>query len=108
MIVPQSFEKEDFIQIKKAKYIVVCIWPLSFNIMFYNEVCIKNFMDTIIYTFLNLIICYLVVKTLATIKPLCYVSTGITYDKSCNSCNWIYTYKKLKNKLIIKTKIRSK
>ena len=47
-------------------------------------------------TLLILFICYLVLKTLSTIKPLCFFATGITYDKACRSCNWIYTYNCLK------------
>ena len=37
-------------------------------------------------------------KTVATIKPLCYLLTGISYKTACETCNWIYTYNKIKKK----------
>ena len=43
-----------------------------------------------------LAVCYLVAKTLASIRPLCYAFTGLRYDAACGSCNWIYTVRKRK------------
>ena len=42
---------------------------------------------------------YLLSKTIATIKPLCFLLTGMSYPSACKSCNWIYTYRILKAKL---------
>ena len=41
---------------------------------------------------------YLTVKTLATVRPLCFVCTGLRYDEACQSCNWIYTVRTLRRK----------
>lgn len=54
-------------------------------------------------TALNFVICMLVLKTVATIKPICYLATGMSYQAACSSCNWVYTYKWIKN-CFIKTK----
>lgn len=52
----------------------------------------------ILATVLVIAVSYLAVKTLATIRPLCYICTGLTYDEACKSCNWIYTVRTLRRK----------
>lgn len=52
----------------------------------------------ILATVLVILLSYLAVKTLATIRPLCYAFTGLTYDEACKSCNWVYTAHKLARK----------
>ncbi len=42
------------------------------------------------------VLCYLVLKTVATVKPLCFIFTGMSYKSACESCNWIFTAKKIK------------
>lgn len=44
-----------------------------------------------------LILAYLLTKTAATIKPICFLFTGLSYEEACSSCNWIYTFKKQKD-----------
>lgn len=44
-----------------------------------------------------LVVCYFTVKTAATIKPLCYLLTGMTYQDACRTCNWVYTFRNIKN-----------
>lgn len=41
-----------------------------------------------------LVLAYLIVKTLATIKPLCFLFTGLSYKEACRTCNWVYTFQK--------------
>ena len=41
--------------------------------------------------------CFLVMKTVATIKPLCYLATGKSYAEACEGFNWIYTFRALRN-----------
>ena len=41
-----------------------------------------------------LILAYLLTKTAATIKPICFLFTGLSYTEACRSCNWIHTFKK--------------
>lgn len=56
----------------------------------------STFLQTVAVTFLNLTVCLIVLKTVATIRPLCYITTGMPYSSACNTCNWVYTYRKLK------------
>ena len=50
-----------------------------------------GFLGTLYVTLLNLDICFFVMKTVTTIKPLCYLSSGMSYADACKSCNWVYT-----------------
>ena len=45
----------------------------------------------------TLVIAYLLTKTLATIKPLCFLCVGLPYAQACRTCNWVYTFRNLKN-----------
>ena len=63
------------------------------NMMYAVGFTVNSFFDTIWITFLNLIICLLTMKTVATIKPICYIATGMSYKAACNSCNWVFTYR---------------
>ena len=40
----------------------------------------------------------LITKTLASIRPLCYVFTGMKYDEACRTCNWQYTANRLRKR----------
>ena len=57
-----------------------------------------NFFGVLGATGLNLLICYLTLKTVATVRPICYLATGMTYEKACASCNWIWTARQLREK----------
>lgn len=81
--------------------------PLSLSIymmhglslaMLEAEVAIVTFWDTLWATALNFLLCFVTMKTVATIKPICYLATGMTYDTACSTCNWVYTYRKRKKK----------
>lgn len=54
--------------------------------------------EVVIKTVVILVVCYFIIKSMASIKPLCFLATGMSYDKACRSCNWIYTYNKVKNR----------
>ena len=41
-----------------------------------------------------LVSAYLIVKTAATVKPLCFLFTGLSYKEACATCNWVYTFRK--------------
>ena len=43
-----------------------------------------------------LVLAFLLTKTAATIKPICYLFTGLSYEEACKTCNWVYTFKKHK------------
>lgn len=88
---------------------VVPIIPLAFSIylmhnillsmmitLFPGAFTIKTLTDTILVTVINFVICFIVMKTVSTIKPICFLATGMSYKTACESCNWVFTYKKLK------------
>ena len=54
-------------------------------------------------TALNLLICYLTLKTVATVRPICYLATGMTYEKACESCNWVWTARRLQERRRMKS-----
>ena len=58
----------------------------------------STFFNTLGIALLVFVVCFVVMKTVATIKPLCYLATGMTYADACRSCNWVYTYHKLKSR----------
>ena len=43
-----------------------------------------------------LILAYLLTKTLATVKPICFLFTGLSYKEACRTCNWVCTFRKNK------------
>jgi surface polysaccharide O-acyltransferase-like enzyme len=43
-----------------------------------------------------LIVCYLAAKTLASIRLLCFLFTGLRFEKASESCNWIYSFRRLR------------
>ena len=49
-------------------------------------------------TVANFLLCWLIAKTLASIRPLCYVLTGMSFDRACKSCNWQWTARRLRAK----------
>ena len=104
------FFKQNFNRESKF-YKNVPIIPLALSIYFMHNILlsimvfimpflfpITTFFGTVFITLLNLLICFIVMKTVATIKPICYLATGISYKSACASCNWIYTYNKIKSK----------
>lgn len=52
--------------------------------------------DVVRVTLVNFVICFFTMKTVATIPVVCYIATGVPFKEACNSCNWIYTFKKIK------------
>ena len=58
---------------------------------------VRTLWDTLFVTALNFLICFLTMKTVATIKPICYLATGMTYQDASKTCNWVYTFRKIRN-----------
>ena len=110
LLFKQNFNKPS--RILKAVPIV----PLTMSIYFSHLVFIylayrlgitnTGFKTTILMVLCVFIISYLFSKTAATIKPLCFLITGLRYKEACETCNWIYTYINIK-KLISGRKNRS-
>lgn len=79
--------------------------PLSLGIYFMHNIFLSmmqgirntiTFPDTVLFTVINIAGCVLVLKTVATIRPLCYLATGMTFQQACESCNWIYTIRRIR------------
>ena len=100
---------------KNTKFFrVVPVIPLSLSIYLMHNILLSmmgckihivTFWDTLWVTALNFIICFVVMKTVATIKPICYIATGMPYKTACETCNWVYTYRLISN--FIKNKKKS-
>ncbi len=58
-----------------------------------------TFADTLWMTAVNLVVCFLTMKTVATVKPLCFLLTGMRFDTACKTCNWVFTFRRLKSAL---------
>lgn len=61
-----------------------------------HGVSVRSFGSTVGVTLLAFAACFVVTKTVATIRPLCYLATGKTYAEACRSCNWVYTFRRLR------------
>ncbi|MBR3593229.1 MAG: acyltransferase [Clostridia bacterium] len=72
------------------------------SIMFTYGFSVNTFLDTVFITALNLFICLIVMKTVATIKPLCFIATGMSYKTACETCNWVWTFRKFFKKKEVK------
>lgn len=59
---------------------------------------VSSFFDTVCVTLLTFALCFAATKTAATVKPLCYPVTGLSYRNACESCNWVYTWRKIKDR----------
>lgn len=94
---------------KKSKVLsAIPVVPLSLAIYLMHNVLLSmmfsiglkldGVVDVIGATLINFAVCFLTMKTVATVKPLCYLATGMTFREACESCNWVYTYRKIKGK----------
>lgn len=83
----------------------VPIVPLTFSIYLMHHILLSmmtyvfpmdTFVDTVFVTIVNFVICFFIMKTVANIKPICFIATGMSYKSACESCNWVYTKRKRK------------
>ncbi len=86
-------ERVPVVALSLSIYLMHCIL-LSVMLQHYT---VSTFFDTVYITLLNLVICFFSMKTAATVKPVCFLATGMTYKAACGSCNWIYTYNWIKD-----------
>lgn len=57
-----------------------------------------SFSSTLLITLLTFVVCFVVTKTVATVKPLCYLATGMKFDDACRKCNWVATFRRLRRR----------
>ena len=67
------------------------------KMMYAAGFAVNSLRDALLGTAVNLVVCFFTMKTVATIKPLCYLATGMSYAAACRSCNWVYTYRWVKD-----------
>ena len=68
------------------------------SMLFSVGVSVRSFGSTVLVTLLVFAACFVVTKTVATVRPLCYLATGKTYAEACRSCNWVYTFRRLRRR----------
>ena len=67
------------------------------KMMYAAGFAVNSLRDALLGTAVNLVVCFFTMKTVATIKPLCYLATGMSFAAACRSCNWVYTYRWVKD-----------
>ena len=71
---------------------------LLLTLILYGGYGPRGFLGAVRVSVLVFLACFLCVKTAASIKPLCYLATGMRYEDACRSCNWQYTFRVLRDK----------
>lgn len=103
LIFKQCFNKESkllrVVPVVPFSLAVYFMHNILLSMMYTAGISVSAFTDPLWITAVNFVICFIVLKTVATVKPLCFIATGIPYKTACGSCNWIYTYRWIKAKL---------
>lgn len=71
---------------------------LLLTLILYSGYGPHGFLGAVRISVLVFLACFLCVKTAASIKPLCYLTTGMGYADACRTCNWQYTFRALRNR----------
>lgn len=58
----------------------------------------QGFLGAVRVSVLIFLTCFLCMKTAASVKPFCFLITGIRYEDACRTCNWQYTLRTLRVK----------
>ena len=87
--------------ISKSPRMIRSIVPLLMGVYLMHSIVLRvfsvfafepaSFQGTIGITILVFILCCLAIKTVMSIKPLCYLFTGIRYADASQSCSWQHT-----------------
>ena len=96
---------------KKSRLLTaVPVVPLSMGIYMMHNILLsvlhrfgvreQGLWDTLALTAGIFLVCFLAVKTAASIRPLCYMVTGMPYKTACKTCNWTFTFRKKKEVLV--------
>lgn len=70
---------------------------LLLTLILYGGYGPHGFRGAVAISALVFLVCCLCVKTAASVKPLCYLATGMRYEDACRTCNWQYTLRTLRN-----------
>ena len=52
----------------------------------------SGFIKIVFVTVIVAVISYLIAKTTASVKPICFLVNGVTYKNACENLNWQYTF----------------
>lgn len=69
---------------------------LTLGVIFSTGIALKGVVDTFFVFAATALISFVVLKTVSTVKPICYLFTGMTYAQASSNCNWIYTFRRKK------------
>ena len=58
----------------------------------------RSFAGSVGFTAVNLLFCFALTTVAASIRPICYLSTGVSFHEASNSCNLIYRFQRLKKR----------
>jgi len=83
--------------IANLSFPVYLLHNLVISIFYYHGLPHERALDVGLAALLVIAVCFVIIKTLATIKPLCYIFTGMSYSEACQCCNWVYTFRLIKN-----------
>ena len=87
-----------FLMLPKSQLLmaVYLLHNLLLSILLAKGIVAKGFFDTLLLTLANYGVSYCLVKTLASVKPLSYLFTGIPYKTACAHCNWMALFRREK------------
>lgn len=49
-----------------------------------------SFLTTLAFSLLNYLLCCLLARCAASVKPVCFLATGMRFQEACNTCNWFF------------------
>lgn len=55
-----------------------------------------SFKSSVLRTVITFAVSYISIKIAASIKPICYIVTGMKYETACKTCNFVFTYNNIK------------
>ena len=103
LLFKQKFDKP--LKIMKAIPIVPLSMPIYFSHLFFiyfsyrHGIINSGFKGTVIMSVAVFVISFLFSKTVASVKPICFAVTGMKYKDACKTCNWIFTFNRIKNRV---------
>ena len=77
---------------------IYCMHNIFLSMLYSVGVSAHSFVGTVGVTLLVFAACFVVTKTVASIRPLCYLATGKTYAEARQSCTWGYTFRRLRGR----------
>lgn len=68
------------------------------SVLMHLNIFARGLFDTVGFSVLVFLGCFFCVKTAASVKPCCFLITGLRYEEACGSCNWQYTLRVLRER----------